>query len=72
MIKGVSEFCREMLDQMPGFRIEIHDGPIRLQHIFLARLWMAELDPEDLATMTYRKLVEVSRDTIVEGGLCLA
>ena len=72
LIKGVSEFCRAMLDQMPGFRIEIQDGPVRLQQIFLARMWSAQLDPEDLETLTYRKLVEVSRETIVEGDLCLA
>jgi hypothetical protein len=72
LIKGVSKFCRETLSQMPGFRIEIQDGPARLQHIFLARVWSAKLDPEALATLTYRKLIEVSRDTIVEGELCSA
>jgi hypothetical protein len=72
LIKGVSKFCREMLQKMPGFRIEIHDGPISLQHIFLARMWSANFDPEDMATLTYRKLIEVSRETVVEGELCPA
>lgn len=72
LMKGVSKFCRETLSAMPGFRIEIQDGPVRLQHIFLARVWSAKLDPQDLATLTYRKLIEVSRDTIVEGELCSA
>ena len=58
-IKGVSKFCRETLTKMPGFKIEIHDGPISLQHIFLARMWSQELDPDDLATLTYRKLVDL-------------
>ena len=71
-IKGVSKFCRETLSRMPGFKIEIHDGPIRLQHIFLARMWSQELDPDDLAILTYRKLIEVSRETMVEGELCFA
>ena len=74
LIKGVSKFCRETLSQMPGFRIEIQDGPISLQHIFLARMWSAHISPEDLATLTYRKLVEVSKGAFVEGaedGLCV-
>ncbi len=72
LIKGVSKFYRDVLQRMPGFRIEIHDGPVSLQHIFLARMWSAEFAPEDLATLTYRKLIEVSRETMVEGEFCLA
>jgi hypothetical protein len=72
LIKGVSKFCREMLEKMPGFRFEIHDGPISLQHIFLARMWSANFAPEDMATLTYRKLIEVSRETVVAGELCPA
>jgi hypothetical protein len=71
LIKGVSRCYREILTQLPGFQIEIHDGPISLQHFFLARMWSSVRDPEDLATLTYRKLVEVSRDALVEGELCM-
>jgi hypothetical protein len=35
-------------------------------------MWSARLDPQDLVTLTYRKLVEVSRDVVVEGELCIA
>ncbi len=72
LIKGVSKFCREMLRKMPGFKIEIHDGPVSLKHFFLARMWSADFDPEDMATLTYRKLIEVSRETVIDGELCLA
>jgi hypothetical protein len=72
LIKGVAKFCRDLEGKLPGFKIEIHDGPVRLQHIFLARMWSAALDPQALATLTYRKLIEVSRDAIVEGELCMA
>ena len=68
LIKGVSAFCREVLNKMPGFRIEIQDGPVRLQHIFRARLWSTELQPDELPAMIYRKLIEVSEDAIVEGA----
>ncbi len=70
-IKGVSGFCSDVLSRMPGFRIEIQDRGVILQHIFLAHLWSKDLDPDDIATLTYRKLIEVSRETKVEGDFCL-
>ncbi len=72
LIKGVTKFCNEMLERMPGFRIEIQAGRVSLQHIFRARLWSENLDPNDLETLTYRKLIEVSGETEVDGDLCLA
>jgi len=72
LIKGVKPLCEGVLSQMPGFRIEIHDGRVRLQHIFLVRLWSADLNPDDLEALTYRKLIEVSKEIVVEGELCTA
>ena len=66
LLKGVSRFCHEILERLPGFRIEIVGRNIRLEHIFLARLWSAEHDPADLATITYRKLIRVAEETGVE------
>lgn len=71
-IKGVSKFCKQMLEKMPGFKIEIYDGAACLRHIFLARLWSTNLDPQDLPTLTYRKLIEVAGETVIEGELCSA
>lgn len=74
LIKGVTKFCREVLGKMPGFRIEIHDGPVSLEHMFLAKMWSAALGPRDMATLTYRKLIEVSKkaQVKVEGEFCFA
>lgn len=66
LIKGVSQFCNDVLARMPGFKIEIRDGRVRLVHIFLARLWSAERDPQELATLTYKKLIDVAEETAVE------
>lgn len=74
-IKGVSGFCRDVLSALPGFRIEIQNGPVRLQHMFQARLWSGNFQSDELPSLIYRKLIEVSDDAIVEGvedGLCLA
>src|SRR5713226_4287966 len=35
LIKGVSKFCNDFLKKMPGFKIEIYDGRVRLVHLFL-------------------------------------
>lgn len=69
-IKGVSKFCDAVLKQMPGFQIEIQDRRIRLQHIFLARLWSSPQDPQELPTLTYKKLIAIAEDTEVDGDLC--
>lgn len=66
LIKGAAKFCAEVSAKMPGFKIEIRDGHVRLVHIFLARLWSADRDPRELATLTYKKLIEVAETTEVE------
>jgi len=69
LLKGVSKFCDAFLKKMPGFKIEIHDGRVSLQHVFRARLWECEKDPHDVATLTYRKLIEVAQAAGVEAEL---
>jgi len=72
LIKSVSKFYREVLQRVPGFKIEIHDGRVRLVHIFRARLWTSDLGPEDVVTVTYQKLLRVAEDTNVEAELACA
>ncbi len=68
MIKGVSKFYKELTKQMPGFQIEIHDGPVRLVHLFRARLWSKQSDAKTVRI--YQKLIEAASETLVEGELC--
>jgi hypothetical protein len=72
LIKGVSQFCKKMFQQLPGFRVQIRDRRVTLDHIFLARLWSANFDPDSLETLTYQKLIEVADEVEVEGDLCFA
>lgn len=39
------------------------DRNVRLEHIFLAKLWSVEHDPGDLVTLTYRKLIKAAEET---------
>jgi hypothetical protein len=73
LLKGVSAFCKQMLERMPGFQIEIHDGRVRLVHLFRAKLWFSANDPQDLVTLTYRKLIHVAEEAgaEVQAELCL-
>jgi hypothetical protein len=72
LIKGVVQFCSEFSKKNPGFQVVIEDGPIRLEHLFLARMWSSHQNPTDIKTLTYRKLIEVAGGTVVEGDLCFA
>ena len=71
LLKGVSRFCRQMLEKMPGFGIEIDDGRIQLVHIFRARLWSSHLGPQEVPALVYKKLIEVADESEVEAEMCL-
>jgi hypothetical protein len=70
LIKHVKGFCENVLERIPGFKIEIQQGRVRLEHIFLARLWATESDPNDMVVLTYRKLIEVAGETKAEAEFC--
>ncbi len=67
LIKGVRQLYKELAGKLPGFQIEIQDGDVRLSHIFLAHMWSQPFEPNEIVTMTYRKLAEVSADAVVHG-----
>lgn len=66
LIKGVSKFCEELLQKLPGFKIEIQDGRVKVEHIFRARLWSSPRQPQSLPTLTYQKLIDVAEHVDVE------
>jgi hypothetical protein len=75
LVKGVSKFCKSVLQKLPGFSIEIRDGRVSLEHIFRARLWSTSLEPQALPTLAYRKLIAMAEQAEVEvdaGQLCIA
>jgi hypothetical protein len=62
LLKGISQFCKQMLERMPGIRIEIHDGKMRLVHVFRAHVWSSPSDPQDTQTLVYRKRIDVAEE----------
>jgi hypothetical protein len=71
LLKGVSRFWADVLERLPAFKLVIQDGKVKLVYIFLAKQLLANqpLDPEKLATVTYKKLIDVANQTEVEMNL---
>jgi hypothetical protein len=68
LVKDVSRFCRDIVSKLPGFRIAIDDGHVRLEHLFLAKV-MSET-PEQVHELTYRKLIEAAHDLETKVEVC--
>jgi hypothetical protein len=69
LLKGVTRLCESLLERLPGFRIEIEQGNVKLVHIFLAKLWASAANPGELATVRYQKLIDVAGASGVEVAL---
>ena len=62
LVKSVSKFIASILEKMPGFKIEIQDGTVRLEHIFLAKLWFSDPGEKTIAGIRYKKLIEIAEE----------
>jgi hypothetical protein len=69
LIKGVRELCHRLTEKLPGFRINVEGGRIRLEHLFLAHLWSGPR-PSPFVELTYRRLIEVAEETGAEAEFC--
>lgn len=72
LIKGIKRLVQQVLASAPGFQIEIHDGRIRLEHLFTARLWCSKEPPKGSAVFVYKRLREMAERAEVEAPLCVA
>lgn len=70
LIKGIRGFCQTILKKCPGFKIEIDDGPVKLEHLFLAKMWSAEDDLGEVKVVTYRKLIAMAEEMDARAELC--
>src|SRR5665213_284351 len=72
LIKGVRGFCKKILERCPGFKIEIHDGRVKLEHLFLAKMWSSDVELGDVKVVMYRKLIEAAEEAKAEADMCCA
>jgi len=74
LIKGVSVFCKKLLNKYPGFIVEVQDGKVHLAHLFRAYLW-SEIPPHKeknrVIIRTYQKLAFYAEKMSVESDLYL-
>jgi hypothetical protein len=68
LIKGVHSIIQAILEKLPGFKIEVADNQVVLEHLFTARMWSSAGD--EPAVLTYRKLRDVARETGAVAELC--
>jgi hypothetical protein len=69
LIKGVKRFIGEIVKRMDGFKIEVQDGRIKLEHLFTAKIWISAPGMGEPATVVYKKLREVAGETGAEANL---
>lgn len=74
LVKGVSKLAQRLKQKLPGFIITIEDGRIRLEHLFLAGMWMQKSEPQAIDVLAYKKLAEIAERTSVDvsADLCAA
>ncbi|MBM3881691.1 MAG: hypothetical protein FJ387_18525 [Verrucomicrobia bacterium] len=74
LLKGVSKLARRLAQKLPGFLITIQDGRIRLEHLFLAGMWLQKSEPQAIDLLAYKKLAEIAERTSVDvsAELCAA
>jgi hypothetical protein len=66
LIKGVSKLAKRLAQKLPGFMITIEDGRIRLEHLFLAGMWLQKSKPQAIDVLAYKKLAEIAERTSVD------
>jgi hypothetical protein len=61
-LRKFTNFVRDFIKNAPGFRTEIEDERIKVEHLFTAMIWAADEGPHAARTISYRTLREVARE----------
>jgi hypothetical protein len=73
LIKGVNAIIKGILEQYPGFKVEITAPKFRLEHLFTAKLWEGQNSDDDDTMHVYLKQLRDEADrTDAEVELCEA
>lgn len=69
LIKGVKTFIKDVLRHAPGFKIEIHDGKIKIAHLFTAKLWRFTDGPKGTELRVYQTLRDAAEQRGTEADI---
>lgn len=75
LIKSVKAFCKKLVQQSPWFAIVVDEPPVRLSHLFIARLMQLQGKPDQAElrlVTTYRELIKQAQeeDIDIPSGAC--
>ena len=66
LVKGVRSFIQKWVDRIPGFKIEIMDGKVKLEYLFTAGLWSNDDSSNIMRVHTYKQLRQMAEDEQLE------
>jgi hypothetical protein len=66
LVKGVRSFVRKMVERIPGFKIEIVDGKVKLEYLFTAGLWSHDTPTNRVLVQRYQKLRQIAEEADLE------
>ena len=69
LVKGVRSFIQKMVERIPGFKIEIADGKVKLEYLFSAGLWSHDEPANLMIVRTYQQLRKMAEDANLEVDL---
>jgi len=69
LVKGVRGFVQRMVQRIPGFKIEIMDGRVKLEYLFTAGLWSHDAPTNRVLIQRYQKLRQIAEDANLEVDL---
>jgi hypothetical protein len=68
-LKKARTFFQNFLKNAPGFKSEIRDHRIKVEHLFTAKIWAEGENPQDARVLTYRQLRDVAQANNVEADI---
>jgi hypothetical protein len=68
-LKKAKIFFQRFLKNAPGFKSEIRDHRIKVEHLFTAKIWAEGETPPDARVLTYRQLRDVAQANNVEADI---
>jgi hypothetical protein len=68
-LKKVRKFFEQFLKNAPGFKTEIWNHRIKVEHLVTATIWASGGNPGDARVITFRKLRDVARSNDVEAEI---
>jgi hypothetical protein len=66
LVKGVNAFICKWVKRIPGFKIEILDGRVKLEYLFTAGLWSHDESANLTLVRTYQKLRQMAEKANLE------